>query len=94
MVNEMNYTNNRRKLNGLRERIREKWIERRNQMQRDLVKKIDIEKKQQEFWKDIRRMMEGKRKIWIEKMKNKTGTDLKTGGEIKRAFRSRLERTF
>ena len=35
-----------------------------------------------------------RRKIGVEKMKNENGVDLKSGEEIERAFRNRLERTF
>ena len=35
-----------------------------------------------------------RRKIGVEKMKNENEVDLKSGEEIERAFRNRLERTF
>ena len=41
MVNGVDYANNRRRLTVMGERIRERWIENRNRMWRDLVNKTD-----------------------------------------------------
>ena len=93
MVNGIDYVNNRRRLTALRERIRERCTEKRNQMWRDLVTKVDTKRTPKELWKDIGRMM-GRRKTRTEIMKNENGADLKSGEEIERDFRARLERTF
>ena len=69
----------------------ERVDEKRNQMWRELVNKIDNKKTPQEFWKDI---LGRKRNIRADRMKNENGVDLKTGEEIERAFRSRLVKTF
>ena len=90
MVNGINYVNNRRRLTASRERIRERWIVKRNQMWRDLVTKVDTKRTPEEFWKDIGRMMGRRRKIRTEIMKNENGVDLKSGEEIERAFRACL----
>ena len=78
----------------MRERIKERWMEKRNQMWEDLVDKIDKRRTPLEFWKEIGRMLGRKIKIRTETRKNESGVELKTGEEIERAFRSRLERTF
>ena len=56
MVNGVDYVNNRQRLTVLRERIRERWLENRNRMWRDLVNKIDKKKTPQEFCRCCKRM--------------------------------------
>ena len=41
MVNGVDYVNNRRRLIDIRERIRERWTENRNQMWKELADKVD-----------------------------------------------------
>ena len=77
----------------MRERIRERWKEKRNEMWNKLVLKTDAERNPKNFWRQIGRML-GRRGKWVESLKNENGRELKTGEEIEAAFRARLERTF
>ena len=51
MVNGINYLRNKRKLIQLRENIKAKWEEKRNEMWRDLVRRTDVEKDPSILWK-------------------------------------------
>ena len=69
-------------------------MEKKNQMWKDLVDKVDKIRNPREYWREIGRMSGRKTKIRTETMKNENGVELKTREEIERAFRRRLERTF
>ena len=86
MVNGIAYVENRRRLTRMREKLREKWIEKRNLIWKKLIDKTDKERDPKRFWKDIGRMLGRKRKVWVEKLKNKNGRELKTKEEIETAF--------
>ena len=86
MVNGVEFVNNKRRLIVLRERIKERWVVKKNQMWKDLVDKADKRRHPREYWKEIGRMLGRKRKIRTKIMKNENGVELKTREEIERAF--------
>ena len=73
MANGINYIENRRRLIRLKETLREKWIEKRNLMWKELIDKMDKERDPKKYWKYIGRMLGRKRKPRVEHIKNENG---------------------
>ena len=85
---------NRRRLIRPRDDIRDKWMENKNLIWRDMAERIDIERDPKMFRKDKGKMMGRKKEVWVEYVKNETEKELKMKEEIEVAFRKRLETTF
>ena len=64
----------------------EKW--------KNLVDKVDLEKDPGGFWKQVNRMLGRNSMEGGLTLKNQNGRELKTDGEVERAFRGEMERIF
>ena len=85
-------------INGMhmRETIRAKWVKKKNEMWRNIVRRIELEEDSRRFRTEIERTLE-KRKWpwpWIETHENENRVDLKTTEEMDTEFQRRLEKTF
>ena len=58
------------------------------------MEKLDTEKDSGKFWKEIGKMMDRRKKGWVEIFKNEQGEKLKTEREVVESFGRRLTTTF
>ena len=91
IYNGIKFMENKRKLNRLREELREKWKEKRENMWRELIAKTDIERNPRVFWKQIGRMMGKSREKQVEIYKNENGVGQGNGGNVENSNRIKDE---
>ena len=68
------------------EAIRDEW-ERKNEMCREIVRKIDIETDPKRFWKKIGRMIGRRKRDRVEVLKDENEVILRNVEDIEEAFR-------